>query len=194
MDRIQLQASKLWDLLFDDETAETYQKTLNLTGTILKEFAQLIWLTLISVFVFGAWFSDTSVKAGKRIRDWLDSQGSGTSTDDAKPIGETSKELLDKGLVSVNQLLNQARAQLGLAPQEITVKPANPPAANPPAAKPAPAAQKPPVSTQSVASKAEKPSVVSDVSSDTSKSAVTDSVLETSREEEDNDWPPQEAD
>ena len=206
MDRIQVQASKLWDLLFDDETAETYQKTLNLTGTILKEFAQLIWLTLISVFVFGAWFSDTSVKAGKSIRDWVDNKGTDSPVADGKPVAEQGKDLLEKGRVSVAQLLNQAREQLGLEPQEIAIKPvadakpnqlaaqpaANPAAAKPaaaktsqpsPAAKPAPtAAQKPPVSAQpsAAAAQAQRPAPASSP--------------ETSREDVESDWPPQEED
>jgi len=201
MDRIQVQASKLWDLLFDEETAETYQKTLNLTGTILKEFAQLIWLTLISVFVFGAWFSDTSVKAGKSIRDWVDNNGSDLPNAESKPVSETGKDLLAKGRTSVNQLLNQAREQLGLEPQALepqvtsqaaapkpTTQPSKPAAqASQAAPKPATpstpiAAQKPPVSAQpsAAAAQAQKP-------------AATGKV-ETSREEVESDWPPQEED
>ena len=196
MDRIQLQAAKLWDLLFDDETAETYQKAFNLTATILKELAQLIWLTLISVFVFGAWFSNTSVKTGKSIRDWIDSQG-GETVADSKPIGETSKELLDKGLVSVNQLLNQAREQLGLEPQALPEKPAAQPSAAPkptskpaakqPAATPtqtAPAATKSPAAQPSAEAKA--PS-----SSQPTKATPAATESETSREDIDSDWPPQ---
>ena len=123
MDSIQVQASKLWDLLFSEDTADTYQKTLTLTGTLLKESAQLIWLIICSVFVFGAWFSDTSVKTGKGIRDWIDNQGAGgAGTEEAKPIAETGKELLDTGLTGVNYLLNQAREQLGLEAQEPPAK------------------------------------------------------------------------
>ena len=136
MDSIQVQASKLWDLIFAKETAETYQTTLNLTGTILKESAQLIWLIICSVFVFGAWFSDTTVKSGKGIRDWLDTQSNGGTAEEAKPLADTSKELLDKGRTSVTYLLNQAREQLGLEAMET-------PPAKPAAAKKAPAASKP---------------------------------------------------
>ncbi|MEL6813977.1 MAG: hypothetical protein AAFP03_04075, partial [Cyanobacteria bacterium J06598_3] len=125
-----------------------YQKTLNLTGTILKESAQLIWLIICSVFVFGAWFSDTAVKTGKGIRDWVDNQGAGgPDAGESKPIGETGKELLDTGLTGVNYLLNQAREQLGLEAQE---RPAKPPAAS--SAPPAPKAT--PVAAPSVPAKA----------------------------------------
>ncbi|MGB3299562.1 MAG: hypothetical protein WBA76_14960 [Phormidesmis sp.] len=124
MDRIQIKASKLWDLLFADQTAEIYQKALNLTGTIIKEFAQLIWLIICSVFVFGAWFSDTSVRAGKSIREWINSSGSETSSPNNSPnnsqsVTEKGKSLLDRGRIGIVYLLNQAREQLGIEPEEM---------------------------------------------------------------------------
>ncbi len=120
MDRIQVQASELWDLLFADETAETYQKALNLTGTILKEFAQLIWLVICSVFVFGAWFSDTSVRAGKSIREWIEQSSDEISVPtDSKSVAEKGKSLLDTGRTGIAYLLDQAREQLGIDPQEM---------------------------------------------------------------------------
>ena len=120
MDRIQVQASELWDLLFADETAEIYQKALNLTGTILKEFAQLIWLIICSVFVFGAWFSDTSVRAGKSIREWVEQSSDEISVPtDSKAVAEKGKSLLDTGRTGIAYLLNQAREQLGIDPQEM---------------------------------------------------------------------------
>lgn len=202
MDRIQEQASKLWDLLFDDETADTYQKALNLTGTLLKEFAQLIWLTLISVFVFGAWFSDTSVKAGKSIRDWIDNRDSDVPGVESKPVAETSKDLLEKGRTSVNQLLNQAREQLGLEPQELAVKPAVETSASAkPAEKPAPmAAQKPPVSAQPAAATAQAqkpaPAPTARPAASPNKPAPapqvdSDEIDETVAEDADSAWPPQ---
>jgi hypothetical protein len=119
MDRIQIQASKLWDRLFADETAETYQNALTLTGTLIKESAQLIWLIICSVFVFGAWFSDTSVKTGKGIRTWVDQQGSETSAPaDSTSLADQSKSLLDMGRTSISYLLNQAREQLGIKVEE----------------------------------------------------------------------------
>lgn len=116
MDRIQLQASKLWDLLFSDETAETYQTALNLTGTILKESAQLIWLIICSVFVFGAWFGDASVKTGNSLRTWIDEQGtpSAASATDTTSMADKGKSLLDSGRQGAAYLLSQAREQLGL--------------------------------------------------------------------------------
>ncbi|MEL7227923.1 MAG: hypothetical protein AAGL17_24605, partial [Cyanobacteria bacterium J06576_12] len=119
MDQIQLQASKLWDLLFSEDTAETYQNTLNLTGKIIKEAAQLIWLIICSVFVFGAWVGDTSMKTGNDVRTWLDQQNNPESSAvEKKPIAETGKELIATGRSGVDYLLNQAREQLGLEPVE----------------------------------------------------------------------------
>ncbi len=119
MDRIQLQASKLWDLLFAEDTAATFQTTLNLTGTILKETAQLFWLIICSFFVFGAWFSDTTVKAGQSIRNWVDTQTSDTaSAIEKKPLAETGKSLLETTRTGIIYMLDQAREQLGIEPSE----------------------------------------------------------------------------
>lgn len=120
MDRIQVKASELWDLLFADQTAETYQKALNLTGTIIKEFAQLIWLIICSVFVFGAWFSDTSVRAGKSIREWVAQSSSEDSLPtNSQSVAEKGKSLLDQVRTGIVYLLNQAREQLGIDPEEM---------------------------------------------------------------------------
>ncbi|MGC1306908.1 MAG: hypothetical protein WA885_06740 [Phormidesmis sp.] len=135
MDRIQTQASELWDLLFSKETAATYQKAFDLTGTLLKETAQLLWLIVCSFFVFGAWVADTSVKTGKSVRDWIDNKGvEPTVPGDKKAIADTGKSLLDKGRVSLANLLNQAREQLGLETVEISaLTPAKSAPASPPA-------------------------------------------------------------
>lgn len=169
MDRIQLQASKLWDLLFSEDTASTYQNALNLTGTILKESAQLIWLVICSVFVFGAWVGDTSVKTGQGIRTWVDKQGSEESTPDPAAMADKSKALLESGRKTVANLLNQAREQLGMeAAAPAQIKPA---ASQPATTKPA---AKAPVTAAPAA--AVKPAAAA--------------TGETVREAVEDDWPP----
>ncbi|MEM8504228.1 MAG: hypothetical protein AAF716_13875 [Cyanobacteria bacterium P01_D01_bin.1] len=124
MDRIQKQASDLWALLFDEETAETYQSALNLTGKILTDTAQLLWLIICSVFVFGAWFSDASVKAGNSIRTWVDQQASSPPAGESKPLSETGKDMLDSSRIAIVKLLNRAREELGLEAEPISESPA----------------------------------------------------------------------
>ncbi len=118
MDRIQTQASELWDLLFDQETANTYQKAFNLTGSILKESAQLIWLVICSFFVFGAWFGDASMKTGQGVREWIEKKDVlAPSPDATKEIAaQKGKSLLDTGRESIAAALNKAREELGLDP------------------------------------------------------------------------------
>ncbi len=124
MDRIQEQASDLWALLFDEETAETYQSALNLTGKILTDTARLLWLIICSVFVFGAWFSDASVKTGSKIRTWVDQQASGSATaGESKPLSETGKDMLDNSRTAIVKLLNRAREELGLEAEPISESP-----------------------------------------------------------------------
>ncbi|KPQ36275.1 MAG: hypothetical protein HLUCCA11_07005 [Phormidesmis priestleyi Ana] len=210
MDRIQIKASELWDLLFSDETAETYQKALNLTGNILKEISQLIWLIICSVFVFGAWFSDTSVRAGKSIREWIDSSGDAASTPtDAQSITDKGKSLLDTGRTGIAYLLNQAREQLGIEPEEMpavqrtanVIKPAAQPPATPATASPSTSAS---ASTPPTVSAFDRPSpqVSTQPSTQTvgssrgagSQSMSSSAAPEVSQEDTDDDWPPQDED
>jgi len=215
MDQIQLQASKLWDLLFSDETGETYQKTLNLTGTILKETAQLIWLIICSVFVFGAWFGDASMKTGNGLRGWIEQQGdpSLAPAKDKTPLAETGKNLLETGRTGLDNLLNTAREQLGLDPVEPApvrkpfVKKATPAptaSASPAPASPTPAAEKTQApSAPSVSAPAPTPSKPAPASTPTQStpsagmsptSEITKDAEEISREPDSGDWPPQEVD
>ena len=140
MDRIQTQASELWDIIFSEETAATYQKALNLTGTILKEAAQLIWLVICSFFVFGAWVGDTSVRAGQSIRTWIDQQGTpGSAPSTNTSLAEKGKSLLDTGREGIAYLLDQAREQVGVEPTSMpTIAPSSKPAQQP---TPAPSAE-----------------------------------------------------
>ncbi|PZO12977.1 MAG: hypothetical protein DCF25_16735 [Leptolyngbya foveolarum] len=118
MDRIQTQASDLWDILFSEETANTYQKAFNLTGNILKESAQLLWLVVCSFFIFGAWFGDASMKTGKGVRNWVEKKDvSVPSPEAAQEIAaQKSKSLLDTGRESIAAALSKAREELGLDP------------------------------------------------------------------------------
>lgn len=213
MDRIQVQASKLWELLFSDETAQTYQTTLNLTGTILKETAQLIWLIICSVFVFGAWVSDTSVKTGNNLRTWIDEQGapSTAAATDPNTLADTGKNLLDSGRTWLTDLLSQAREQLGLEPLPSTpVKKKIEPR---PAAQPKPTVEAEPQKTEiqktealapsptpspvATETTAAKPATTSFASSSTAIADVSDvdddeAEDDISQQAADDDWPPQE--
>lgn len=189
MDRIQIQASKIWDLLFADETGATYQRALNLTGTLLTELAQLVWLIVCSVFVFGAWVGDASMKAGQSIREWVDRQSSGAvKPASGKSAAAAGKSLLDTGRDGAAYLLAQAREQLGLesAPLASPTKTASV-SIPPQPAPPEPAPDSLPEPTQlSVAEVPEQPKGYG------SAQPPGNPVDET--DEADDGWPPQEDD
>ncbi|MEO0541427.1 MAG: hypothetical protein AAFZ80_11270 [Cyanobacteria bacterium P01_A01_bin.105] len=121
MEKLQTQASKLWQLLFDPNTADTYQKMLALTGVILKETAQLLWLLFCSIFVLGAWVGDTGLTWGRETRTWLDSQGEGEA-DSGEKAAATGQALLDAGQNGAYFLLDKAYEQLGLEKPERPAK------------------------------------------------------------------------
>lgn len=220
MDTVIEQGSKLWELVVSKETAATYQKALNLTGTILKEAAQLIWLTICSAFVFGAWFSDTTVRSGKSIRDWVDKKANPSSDPtEQTSLADTGKSLLDTGRVGIANLLNQAREQLGIDPEELpaverTVQAVKPAPESKTAAPEKTASVPPQPSPSAAAAPPKEPPTVkpfekgaSTQSEETPGSQTVGSSrgagsspgfsgrdAETSREDATDDWPPQEND
>lgn len=206
MDRIQKQASELWELLFTEETAETYQSALNLTGKILTDLAQLIWLTICSVFVFAAWFSDAAIKAGSGIRAWVDQQTGDTATaTKSKSLSEKGKDLLDNSRVATVKLLNQARGELGLEAEPLptpttqaTTAPEtaklSAPAASPAAI--APSAPKPTTPAETPTLKTTTTPKTTMISATSTEDIADDTVEDTDLDEENEDesWPPQTAD
>ncbi|MEO1507256.1 MAG: hypothetical protein AAFU84_06385, partial [Cyanobacteria bacterium J06633_23] len=84
-----------------------------LTGKIIKELAFLAWLIICSVFVFGAWFSDTAISSGRKARDWWQAQQM-EAADGNQAAAATGQALLDVSQNGANFLLDKAREQLGL--------------------------------------------------------------------------------
>ncbi|EDX84875.1 hypothetical protein S7335_2574 [Synechococcus sp. PCC 7335] len=205
MDRIQEQASELWELIFKDETAETYQAALNLTGKILTDTARLLWLIICSVFVFGAWFSDASVKAGNNIRLWLDRQtNSDTTTEASKPLSETSKDVLDKSRTAIVKLVNKAREELGLEAEPLPTPTKKADALAIPAKTAVPSAA-PKVSSETTSPVASQPESqtaspqtttppTTKVSDSSSEDLTDDMVEEVVEDDTAESWPPQATD
>lgn len=134
---VTVQANKVWQLLTASSTANIYKQAVDVTWTILKETAQLLWLVLCLVLVAGDWFWKKSIAAGQNTRVWVDDWGSSAGSTSSDP-GETAAQLWQNLLASsqsaAQSLLAKAREQLDL--------PTEPEAAAPPvkpAAKPAPA-------------------------------------------------------
>ncbi|MBE9065540.1 hypothetical protein IQ260_02605 [Leptolyngbya cf. ectocarpi LEGE 11479] len=115
MDRVKSQAAVVSQLLFDPKTADAYKNVLVLTGQIIKEVALLSWLLICSVFVFGAWFSNTAISTGQNARTWWQAQQAGEETNDGnQAAAATGKALLDVSQNGAYFLLDKAREQLGL--------------------------------------------------------------------------------
>jgi hypothetical protein len=129
MDRLKTQAAKLWQLLFAQETAATYQKAITLTVQILKESGLLLWLTICLVLVLFEWFYKNATQAGQNARAWISHQQAEDTSPDRIASG-FGKALLVAGQNSLTYTLTQAKEQLGLPiePQS-ALKPAAPGAA-----------------------------------------------------------------
>lgn len=122
MERVKSQAAVVSQLLFDPKTADAYKNVLALTGKIIKEVALLAWLLICSVFVLGAWFSDTAISTGRNAREWWQNQQTSEPKDGNQTAAATGKALLDVSQNGANFLLDKAREQLGLEKIERPVK------------------------------------------------------------------------
>ncbi|MGD1948472.1 MAG: hypothetical protein ACFB14_02360 [Leptolyngbyaceae cyanobacterium] len=121
MDRVKSQAAVVSQLLFDPKTASAYKHVLTLTGTIIKEVALLAWLLICSVLVFGAWFGETAIGAGRTARAWWQTQQTET-TDGNQAAAATGQAFLDVSQSGANFLVDKAREQLGLEKADRPVK------------------------------------------------------------------------
>ncbi len=111
MNKIQEQATKLWDLLFNPETGDTYKRALTLTWDIIKESAKLIWLVACLLFVGFAWGWVNSVQAGRSMRAWY------SNIEDPKVnhvFGEAGRRLMLAGSSSADYAIDRAMHQLGI--------------------------------------------------------------------------------
>ncbi len=138
MDKIKAQADKLWRLIANPATGETFQKTITLTWSLLKETGLLLWLVLCLGLVLGDWFWKYSYQAGQRARIWVNDlqtpkpSEAAVEVPDASPntskmLSTTGKSLLAAGQASIKAVLNTAKGQLGI---EIPPEPEHPKSIN----------------------------------------------------------------
>ena len=109
--KIQAQAAKFWQAVVSVETINAYKKALDVTWTIIKEAAVLLWLVVCLVLVIFDWGYDVATNAGRKTRTWWD----GLSKVDSNEIAtETGKQLMAVSKASLYSTISQARSQLGL--------------------------------------------------------------------------------
>jgi hypothetical protein len=139
MNRIQIQAAKLWQLLSAPDTFASYKKAALMTWDILRETLILLWLVVCLVLVVAEWFWSTSIKAGRGVRSWFNNL---EGTDTNQLASETGKALLLVGKNSVDYTLSQARVQLGFPLKEPVVQTPEPVEVAAPVRTPEPPAMK----------------------------------------------------
>lgn len=110
--KIQAQATKFWQAVVSAETVNAYTKALDVTWTILKEAAILLWLVVCLVLVAFDWSYDTATSAGRNTRNWWD--GISQKGDSSEIATETGKQLVEASKASLFSTISQARSQLGL--------------------------------------------------------------------------------
>lgn len=109
--KIQAQAAKFWQSVVSVETVSAYTKAIDVTWTIIKEAAILVWLIVCLVLVIFDWGYDVATSAGKSTRNWWDGLSKVENNDIA---AETGKQLVAASKASLSSTISQARSQLGL--------------------------------------------------------------------------------
>ena len=87
MDKLKQKSSIVFELLFSQETRQTYGKALTLTWNILKETALLLWLLFCSVFLVFFWGGNYIKQASQNVKTWY------TDLDEEHVIKEGDKVL-----------------------------------------------------------------------------------------------------
>ncbi|MBE9177841.1 hypothetical protein IQ268_04495 [Oculatella sp. LEGE 06141] len=109
--QISSQAAQLWRTISAQETGHTYQQTLAVTWTILKETVVLVWLVMCLAVVAVDWFWNGSIAAGQQARTWFNHF---EQPDTRLMASEAGRAVLSAGKSGVAFTLSQAREQLGL--------------------------------------------------------------------------------
>lgn len=114
--RIQAQATKLWQTIAAPETATTYRNVLSVTWTIVQEAAYLFWLVLCLGLVFVDWFWRLGYRSGSDLRNWVSNM---EEPDPNRMLSSTGESLVTVGKTGVIKALNAAKAQLGIEAEPI---------------------------------------------------------------------------
>ena len=109
--KIQAQAAKFWQSVVSAETISAYAKAIDVTWTMVKEAAILLWLILCLVLVIFDWGYDVVTSAGRGARTWWDGMSKVESNEIAS---ETGKQIVAASKASLSSTISQARTQLGL--------------------------------------------------------------------------------
>ncbi len=182
--KIQAQSTKVWQILTNPETVNTYKNVVTTTWSILKESAILVWLMACLILVLIDWFWTNSIFAGQRVRVWVNSFDEPNTNQIASNVG---KQLLSASKLSVASSISNARALLGLpekkepvlelstqkTPEQVSGAVMPSPAVSP-VSTPAPTTisspESPPFSEPSTFNDSAAPAPVSDVNDDTEES------------------------
>lgn len=159
---VTVQANKVWQLLTAPTTASAYRQAVDVTWTILRETAQLLWLVLCLVLVAGDWFWKQSIAAGRSTRDWVDNLNAEptTTTDPGQKAAQVWQNLVAFSQTTSQSMIVKARQQLDLPSEPaVTASPAQPKPQPKPAVPAPPQAAEQPTAAESAKAAADAPEV-----------------------------------
>ncbi|NEO85316.1 MAG: hypothetical protein F6J87_13865 [Spirulina sp. SIO3F2] len=127
MSKLKQQFKTVNQLLFSPETGQTYRQAVQLSGKILREFAQLIWLVLCFMLLISFWGGRYAGQASYNLRQWYTNLDSQERQDLLSVVWGSLQALVvgnpDSGETSSGSLIDLAKSQLGITQDPPALQP-----------------------------------------------------------------------
>ena len=115
--RIQQQATKVWQAASEPGVIGAYTQALTLTWNLIKEVAILVWLVLCLVLVAGDWLWINGKAAISNLQTWFSRMKEVETTEVASDAGKVLANVSKQGATAI---VSYAKTQLGLQEERDT--------------------------------------------------------------------------
>jgi hypothetical protein len=113
------QLNKLQQLVFTRDTAITFTQSLRLLFVLVKESLVLLWLGLCYGLVAAGWLMSKVFHLGGNTKIWVNSIQEASREQSVSEIAtEVGKTVLTSSKVTFDQVMTQAKKQVGLLDEE----------------------------------------------------------------------------
>jgi hypothetical protein len=113
---ISSQVEKLRQVILQRDTIDSFQQSLGLLFTVLKETTLLLWLVLCFSIVALTWLGEKAIALGRSLKTGLiELQENSRGQAPAEILSSTSRSVLLSSQSVANYLVTQAKQQVGLS-------------------------------------------------------------------------------
>jgi hypothetical protein len=113
---ISSQVEKLRQVVLQRDTIESFQQSIGLLFTVLRETALLLWLVLCFSIVALTWLGEKAITSGRSLKIGLtELQENSRGQDPGELLSNTSRSVLLTSRSAASYLVTQAKQQVGLS-------------------------------------------------------------------------------